>query len=261
MKQSLLIAAGVIVSIAAACSGPDFQTDAGGSGGVGGSTAGGKGSGGSLSGKGGSSSSGGSAITNGGTDPGTGGSQGQSGGAQAGGGSGMCTDTNQCGSSSSPCVITYCDPVQGCILEPVVDGPLTDDVPGDCRYLACEGGEELLVEDPNDFDDRNECTTDACSTDGAVHNNSPGVACAGGICDDEGVCRQCNVAACPVATECMMPMCGMDGCQLVPRPRGTLCQQNSNQCDGEGNCLDCVDNGGCEDCCVCTGQNVCIQTP
>jgi len=98
-------------------------------------------------------------------------------------------------------------------------------------------------------------------TDGAVNNSRPGVACNGGICDGEGICRQCNVAACPVATECMMPMCGQDGCQLAPRPRGTLCQQNSNQCDGEGNCLDCTDNGGCDECCVCSGQNICVPTP
>jgi hypothetical protein len=137
---------------------------------------------------------------------------------------------------------------------------MPDDVPGDCRYWACEAGQEVLVPDENDFDDGNECTSDACTIEGHEHQILAGAVCTGGICDFEGVCRQCNVDQCPDATECMMAMCGTDGCQLEPRPRGTYCGlMDSNQCDGEGTCVDCTDNGGCEECCICTAQQTCIM--
>lgn len=32
-----------------------------------------------------------------------------------------------------------------------------------------------------------------------------------------------------------------------------------DQCDGKGFCVDCVDSGGCEECCFCA-NNVCVQS-
>jgi hypothetical protein len=42
-----------------------------------------------------------------------------------------------------------------------------------------------------------------------------------------------------------------------PRPSGDLCNGLMDQCDGNGNCVDCVNNGGCSECCVCQ-LNKCV---
>jgi hypothetical protein len=63
---------------------------------------------------------------------------------------------------------------------------------------------------------------------------------------------------CPGAvTECFAKQCITGRCSVAPKPAATLCNGLMDQCDGMGNCVDCVDNGGCGECCVCS-QNHCI---
>ncbi|MDC0719099.1 hypothetical protein [Nannocystis bainbridge] len=40
-------------------------------------------------------------------------------------------------------------------------------------------------------------------------------------------------------------------------PPGSLCNGQQDQCDMMGLCVDCVDNGGCSECCYCAG-GICI---
>ena len=40
-------------------------------------------------------------------------------------------------------------------------------------------------------------------------------------------------------------------------PGGALCNGGVDQCDGNGACIDCFDNGGCDESSVCT-NNVCV---
>jgi hypothetical protein len=72
--------------------------------------------------------------------------------------------------------------------------------------------------------------------------------------------NQCMVPSdCPgVITECFMKTCTAGLCAIAPQPKGTLCNMLMDQCDGMGTCVDCVDNGGCGECCVCSA-NHCIM--
>ena len=63
---------------------------------------------------------------------------------------------------------------------------------------------------------------------------------------------------CPnLGIECTVPAC-VDGlCTSKIAPPGTLCNGQMDQCDMMGLCVDCVDNGGCGECCYCAG-GICI---
>ena len=67
-----------------------------------------------------------------------------------------------------------------------------------------------------------------------------------------------DVMDCPVAgDECNLPACVDGQCTLDHAPLGTYCNGFEDQCNARGMCIDCVDNGGCGECCVCAG-GVCI---
>jgi hypothetical protein len=69
---------------------------------------------------------------------------------------------------------------------------------------------------------------------------------------DTGTPPTCSVSSCPGTTNpCKMPACVSGACGFVPKPKGTFCNGYNDQCDGFGNCVDCTDNGGCGQCCVC----------
>jgi hypothetical protein len=86
---------------------------------------------------------------------------------------------------------------------------------------------------------------------------TPGTKCGPNLtkfCNSSGMCVDCLSAAdCqnPV-TECTARACNNGACGTTPRPGGTLCNMFMDQCDGLGNCVDCFDNGGCGECCVCS---------
>jgi hypothetical protein len=121
----------------------------------------------------------------------------------------------------------------------------------------------VLVLDASDFpDDGNPCTTDACNGAMPTHTPSPGSPCAQGVCDAGGACVavQCGTASeCGASTECLVWECVSSLCKATLQPGGTLCNGMKDQCDGKGSCVDCFDNGGCEECCFCA-NNVCVQS-
>lgn len=59
---------------------------------------------------------------------------------------------------------------------------------------------------------------------------------------------ECNLPAqCrPSPDECHLADCIANQCELVPTPPGVFCKGGLDQCDGSGNCIECVDNDGCE---------------
>ncbi|MCY1009402.1 hypothetical protein OV079_28340 [Nannocystis pusilla] len=57
--------------------------------------------------------------------------------------------------------------------------------------------------------------------------------------------------------ECKVPACIDGRCAHKDAPVGSLCNGFQDQCDAMGLCVDCVDNGGCGECCVCAG-GLCI---
>jgi hypothetical protein len=74
-----------------------------------------------------------------------------------------------------------------------------------------------------------------------------------------GGAPECVVdAECPQPPqECSVGVCSGGQCSVEPAQAGKLCNGLVDQCDGLGVCIDCVDNGGCGECCVCAG-GVCI---
>jgi hypothetical protein len=131
---------------------------------------------------------------------------------------------------------------------------------GDCKKLVCnQNGAEVAIDDLTDSDDGNVCTTDSCQGGAAVHAVRVGASCPGGVCDANGVCVAggCTLDSdCPQgATECSKQTCAAGICKRVPP--GTLCNGFLDQCDDLGNCVDCWNSGGCDECCVCSNK-VCI---
>jgi hypothetical protein len=109
------------------------------------------------------------------------------------------------------------------------------------------------------IDDGKECTDDVCV--GGVLKHTPKAErtpCATGYCTVAGDCRTCVFDSdCGASTGCTGNACLNNACTTGPLKRGTLCNANVDQCDGFGNCVDCTDNGGCDECCVCSAQ-VCV---
>ncbi|PCC69213.1 hypothetical protein SAMN02745121_05858 [Nannocystis exedens] len=57
--------------------------------------------------------------------------------------------------------------------------------------------------------------------------------------------------------ECKLPACVDGQCTFKNAPVGSLCNGLADQCDAMGLCVDCVDNGGCGECCYCAG-GICL---
>jgi hypothetical protein len=269
MRKRSTFAVGVAILWAAACGGEPFSTDGGaGSGGESAGSGGRPSAMGGSSSKAGSSAKGGSSgnTSNGGSvggDLSIGGVVGVSGSTTDAGSpstSTSCSDPSDC-EVSSRCVEATCSSGE-CGEKPLPDGPFNLQVPGDCKQARCEGGHEVLEVDANDSDDKAECTVDSCDQNGvAKHTPMVGAACGnGGLCGPDGKCSNCNVQLCP-ADACHVNYCSGNECKLAPKPAGSLCPNTANdynQCDGQGACVDCVDNGGCNQEQVCdVASHVC----
>jgi hypothetical protein len=128
--------------------------------------------------------------------------------------------------------------------------------PGDCKKLVCnQNGAEVAIDDPADDDDGNICTSDACQGGAVIHTVQTGAICPGGFCTPNAVCAPgCTQNSdCPQgATECTKQTCVQGTCKRVPP--GTLCNGFLDQCDDIGNCVDCWNSGGCDECCVCLNK-------
>ena len=147
----------------------------------------------------------------------------------------------------------------------ITDGAVTDAVMIDADPLVPDAvvvDANLAAPDagPPDacvpFDDGLECTANTCG-------NPPlgaGVPCSVGYCDGGGACVECVKdldCGVPNTGSCTMPVCVQHACTIGPAPRDTLCNNQLDQCDGAGNCVDCTNSGGCGECCGCFSQ-VCL---
>jgi hypothetical protein len=174
----------------------------------------------------------------------------------------MCIVATQCPKPASACRLAAC--LQNvCSSIPLAQGVSPQQTRGDCLRLTCtsDGGEQITA-DPTDADDGNECTTDACNGTVATHVPRTGSTCTGGYCNTQSSCVRClDASHCGTPAACMKYECVSGNCQLGPAPAGTLCNNSADQCNGAGVCVDCVNNGGCGECCVCTSMNTCIMPP
>jgi hypothetical protein len=57
--------------------------------------------------------------------------------------------------------------------------------------------------------------------------------------------------------ECTYDVCCNGVTTHPPVPRDTLCNGWMDQCDGQGQCVDCTNSGGCGECCTCNQQQMC----
>jgi hypothetical protein len=174
-----------------------------------------------------------------------------------------CKDPTDC--PHSPCQVAACT-ANLCELRPVPAGPAPSQVRGDCRRVDCTAvGAESIVIDDTDSDDGNPCTKDACVGGVPSHAAAVGDSCGGGRrCSSTGACVGCEKDTdCPGVgvPECFQPACRNGSCTTGPKAPGALCNNSMDQCDGTGHCVDCVDNGGCGECCVCTPTHQCVATP
>lgn len=173
-----------------------------------------------------------------------------------------CASPTECPTPPSRCRVAACTAGM-CGVSLLMALPSSAQTPGDCRRIDCVQGDESIVIDNTDTDDRNECTQDACNNGVPSHTVLSGGRCANNtkFCNANGACVGCNTEAdCTDAiTACTKRACVQGQCMVVPRPGGDFCNGFADQCDGAGHCVDCFNSGGCDECCVCNAQHVCIQ--
>ena len=146
------------------------------------------------------------------------------------------------------CSATACVPETGkCVASPVNEGDKCDDGDGctssdTCTEGQCKGGTNTCV-----------CTQDkdcAAQDDGDLCNGTM-------YCDKSGDTPSCKInpttiISCPTVddTVCSQNKCDpkKGGCAMIPRPDGTVCDADGNQCTPGDACI----GGKCE-----AGQNVC----
>ena len=126
----------------------------------------------------------------------------------------LCDTEGDCAPSENPCRIARC-PTGRCELVPLADGPGPSQTLGDCQITRCEGGEVVVLPDPNDNDDGDACTIDTCTDQGPTHATAPdgtvcteGVligTCLAGVCDYECL----TTSDCPT-TACAAALCDMN---------------------------------------------------
>lgn len=125
-----------------------------------------------------------------------------------------CNQTADCPDDSNPCAKPICD--NGfCAAEPVNDGLAPDQVGGDCKTARCIGGEETVEDEPNDFDDGNPCTEDACLASGEARHEAVPV---GGACEVGAAQGECNREG-----QCVISCSELDPCGDVGICREAHC--------------------------------------
>ncbi|HEY6078370.1 MAG TPA: hypothetical protein VIW29_06180 [Polyangiaceae bacterium] len=201
MRSRSISAIAASLLLAQACGGGAFRSSDGqggadGNAGVGGSglpTTGGKNQGGS-----GDAGKAGSGSSAGGASPGVAGhstSAGEASGGDSGAAGGStgpeCMVAADC-RASTKCKRAVCQAGGVCVEENLPNGPYSLQVSGDCKRLECSDGKEVIVMDPADADDANECTTDSCVGGNVLHTPRPGQPCTAGgsgICSMAGACE------------------------------------------------------------------------
>ncbi len=172
-----------------------------------------------------------------------------------------------------PCIDGQCDPVFGCLQEPVANGTGCQDGNACTSGDACHGG-VCQAGAPTDCNDNNVCTQDACNpASGCTHTPvtcpDDGNACNGAeTCTPPGGCHHGTLVTCPGGMVCV-PSSG----QCVTKPCSTASEcDDGNPCTTDacssGKCVSTpLANGpqpGCGDTNPCNGTETCqsgICTP
>jgi hypothetical protein len=171
---------------------------------------------------------------------------------------GQCVDGQplQCANANA-CTVDYCDPVEGCKHDPLLDGTSCAD------GNPCNGDETCLrgncaVGDTKDCDDHNLCTVDSCDpASGCQHEALPDrTGCGGGQCGSGtcfgGECQFDDPAQCDDEDPCTQDWCEpANGCQYETWPDGYECGK-CMMCSGAV----CVDIEDCDEpTCGCGAQS------
>lgn len=132
-----------------------------------------------------------------------------------------------------------------CAVTCATDKDCTDG--SSCTTDTCDTAKLTCVfkDDPANYDDKNECTTDSCAGGVEKHDNKPvNTACGAsgnGKCDGNGVCKGCGSDAdCPADEMCVDHYCDVATtlCQSMPKPDGDLPD------DAPGDCMVSACAGG-----------------
>ncbi|MCZ6542230.1 MAG: hypothetical protein O6768_01040, partial [Planctomycetota bacterium] len=125
-------------------------------------------------------------------------------------GMGLCVGTPVDCDDDNPCTLDSCDPVFGCVNDPVpLDGTPCDDgvfcnIGETCSGGVCAGGT------PTDCDDGNPCTLDFCDRVLEACINTLIIPCCGnGVVEPGEDCSNCPAdVQCPPGEECVAGVCG-----------------------------------------------------
>jgi hypothetical protein len=205
-----------------------------------------------------------------------------------------CSAAGQCVAGTPPdcrdsrvCMVGSCDPVAGCVSNPVADQTPCPDGTVCNGAEVCIGG-TCTAGTPLNCDDNKPCTTDSCDPTNGCQNipvTSPTLACPcpngdsdcdnGNICDGIETCdssHQCHPGTpldCSTTNQCLVPSCDrVAGCTTTPQPPGTSCDDH-DACTKNDVCTDSTCGGfplGCDDGDPCTAdscdsQTGCAHTP
>ncbi|RJO65597.1 MAG: DUF1566 domain-containing protein [Myxococcales bacterium] len=168
-----------------------------------------------------------------------------------------CHPINQHGACGSDC--QWCE---SGICENVPSGENADPFGhcGVCQVCNGSGGctSALNGTDPKEQCSAGDCTNDACQSGACTKDNGTVCQttnqCVSGVCEDcydEWGCS--NIAWGDRDNECTEVICGGDHtCSFNDTSEGSTCETGtgtgtSDQCDGNGLCVDCIDAGSCGD--------------
>ncbi len=113
----------------------------------------------------------------------------------------------------NPCTVDTCQPDNTCARSNADNGPLKDQVAGDCRRDDCLDGEVVQTNDDADTKDDNEpCTTDSCNAGTPVHPP---------LADD----TMCSVGVSP--GKCVMGVCTVECSPTKPCDDNNPCTEDS----------------------------------
>ncbi|MBI5534687.1 MAG: TonB-dependent receptor [Deltaproteobacteria bacterium] len=174
-------------------------------------------------------------------------------------GTGQCVQCNaatQCSGSDTECHVRTC--ASGtCGVSNMTAGTATSSqTAGDCHQNQCDGNGNIVnaIFNSDVPVDANQCTSDVCTAGVPSNPNSAlNTACSqggGSFCNGGGVCVQCNAATqcAGTDTECHQRTCNSNTCGVFNTPSGTATSSQTagdchqNQCDGNGNIVNAIDN-------------------
>lgn len=167
---------------------------------------------------------------------------------------GECDVGEYCTGSSSICPVDVFEPDNApCTLDAI---SCTDDVciSGFCDHVL----NDSLCDDGLYCDGTETCDAILDCQVGIAPNCNDTVDCTEDICNEIlDTCENiANNSLCDDGNECTDDSCdSLLGCVFVNLPAGTAC--STGQCDGNGNCVECLNDSDCGTCQNCNASNEC----